>query len=149
MARGGIDKRQGQLFDKAATARDFEVYNIDGDWRRWLSEAIAASGKSREAIAAEMEQLLGSNPDYPVSKAMLDAWTAPSRTDWRFPLIYIRAFVTATGADWLLDRVARWCGRLMITGEQAAHAELGMVMAEQQALKERERALRAQLKARA
>ena len=49
--------------------------------RHVLSDAITASGKNRYEIAAEMSRLTGIE----VTKAQLDAWTAESRTVWRFP----------------------------------------------------------------
>lgn len=89
-----------------------------------MARAIRESGKSREQIAAEMEDLLGSDPDYPISKALLDAWTAPSRTDYRFTLIYLPEFITATGADWLFDLLAQRCGRIAVTEVEAQLLEV-------------------------
>lgn len=122
------DPRQGALFAAIpATTPSKGSLNFDRELRAAMGDATAASGKSRKAIAEEMEELLGSDPDYPVSRALLDAWTAPSRTDWRFPLIYLPAFIQATGADWLLDRLAQRCGRVVISGEEARDIEIGQI----------------------
>lgn len=114
----------------------------DGEWRAALTKAIGDCGKGRAQIAAEMEELVGSDPDYPISRALLDAWTAPSRTGHRFPVIYLPALIHATGAVWLLDLIARKCGRTVVTGEQAIAAELGMLEAEEAHIRERRRQLR-------
>lgn len=103
---------------------------FDAEFRAALAKAIADSGKPREAIAIEMERLLGSDPDYPVSRALLDAWTAPSRTTHRFPAIYLPAFVRATGAAWLFDVIVGKSGRRAITPVESAHAELGRALAD-------------------
>lgn len=147
MGRGpSTDPRQGALFDAGdAAAPQSGSLNFDTELRAALTAAIAGSGKDRAEVAADMEQLLGSDPDYPVSKALLDAWTAPSRTGHRFPAAYLVAFITATGAHWLLDRIARKCGRLVVSGEHAAAAELGMITAEEQRLKQRKKELQQQV----
>ena len=125
-ARGTGDKRQGVLFDAGdARAPQPGSLNLDLELRAALTEAIAGSDKTRERVAEEIEVLLGNDPDYPVSKALLDAWTAPSRTGHRFPAAYLVAFIHVTGAHWLLDRLATRCGRVVLTGEAARHAEIG------------------------
>lgn len=145
MTRRPGDSRQHNLF--AATPAAAGSLNFDMELRAALSEAIAESQKTREEIAAEMERLLGSDPNYPVSRATLDAWTAPSRTDWRFPLLYLPAFVAATGAHDLLDTIARKCGRMVVTRADAAVAEIGQVDAAMERLKRRRRLLLKQVPA--
>jgi hypothetical protein len=120
--------------------------NWDGELRAALSEAIRQSDKSRAEIAVAMEDALGADPNYPVSVSTLDAWTAPSRTDWRFPLLYLPAFIEATGATWLLARLAGKSGHQVVTGEAAIGAELGAVLAQQDELRAKERALRKRLR---
>lgn len=120
--------------------------NWDAELRAALSEAISLSGLSRAEVAAAMEQALGHDPHYPISVSTLDAWTAPSRTDWRFPLLYLPAFIEATGATWLLARVAAKSGHQVVTGEAAIGAELGAVLAQQDELRSRERDLRKRLR---
>ncbi|MBI3452365.1 MAG: hypothetical protein HY057_05940 [Rhodospirillales bacterium] len=141
--RGARDPRQRAMFD-ADDARHVErgAFDFDLELRGALSDAIAGSGKRRDQIAAEMERLLGGDPDYPVSRALIDAWTAPSRTGHRFPALYLPVFIEVTGAGWLLDRLARKCGRIVIAGEQARHVERGEVEAEIERLQARRRQLR-------
>jgi len=120
------DPRQGALFSPNAAREPAKgSLNFDRELRAAMAEAVKQSGKPREVIAEEMEELLGSDPDYPISKALLDAWTAPSRSDWRFPVIYLPAFISVTGADWLLDRLAERCGRIAIGDEEARDMEIG------------------------
>lgn len=103
------DPRQANLFG-AGDAPPAGSLQFDAEWRAALTEAIDKCGFGRGNIADRMETLLGGDPEYPISKAMLDAWTAPSKPGWRFPLIYLPAFVEATGAHWLIDRLAAKCG---------------------------------------
>lgn len=123
----GADTRQSEL---ALDAPAPGSLLFDAEFRAALAKAIADSGKPRETIAIEMEQLLGSDPDYPISRALLDAWTAPSRTTHRFPAIYLPAFVRATGAGWIFDVIVGKSGRRAITPVESAHAELGRALAE-------------------
>lgn len=149
-ARNAEDARQGWLFgaQAAQNAPPRRVEHFDTQWRQLMNAAITESGKSRADIVAEMEQLLGEDPEYPVSKAMLDAWTGASRTGWRFPVIYLPAFMTVTGAYWLLDGLAKRCGRTVVTNEQVLAAELGQAIAEEERIKQRRRELQRRLKAR-
>jgi len=60
--------------------------------RRTLFEAIRACGLSRGQIAGTMSEYLQRH----ISIDMLNAWTAESRDDYRFPLEYLPAFCHAT-----------------------------------------------------
>lgn len=145
-----VDGRQaGFLFDAGDSQTvDAGSLNFDIELRAALSQAIAGVNKSREQVAVEMERLLGADPDFPVSKALIDAWTAPTRTGHRFPAAYLIAFIHVTQAHWLLDRIARKCGRVVLTGEAALHAELGKVRADRKRLADEEKALERKLGAR-
>lgn len=148
MARSS-DPRQAILaLDDEKSAAPRGSLNWDAELRAALSEAIKGCGHSRAEIAADMEEALGSDPNYPISVSTLDAWTAPSRTDWRFPLIYLPAFIQATGATWLVARIADKCGHKVISGSEATHAELGSIVAQQEELKNREREIRRRLRRR-
>lgn len=147
MTRKRVDPRQILLgLDEGKIAAAPGSLNWETELRAALAEAIAGSGKRRAEIAAEMETALGSDPHYPVSVSTLDAWTAPSRTDWRFPLHYLPAFVRATGAAWLLARVAAKCGHKVVAGRDALAAELGALIAQEEDLRARKTALRRQMR---
>ena len=66
--------------------------------RQVLTESMRLSNKSRAQIADEMTYLCGR----PITERMLNAFTAESREDHRFPSELERAFCKATGADRLL-----------------------------------------------
>lgn len=118
-----VDPRQASLFDASSTTPAGTGRDLDLEWRAWLNEAIKQCPRSRAEIAAEIKRLIGDDPDYPISVALLNAWTAASKTDYRFPLIYLPAFIRATGADWLLERLASKLGRAVVTPDDAQLAE--------------------------
>lgn len=123
---GGVgDERQPTLFDATYTTAASGSLNFDVEWRAALNKAIEECGFGRGNIAIEMERLLGNDPDYPVSVSLLNAWTAPSKTDYRFPLLYLPAFIRATGATWLLEVLAGKCGRVTLTSEEEQLVEIG------------------------
>lgn len=86
-----------------------------------VGEMLKASDLDRYEIAARMSRLSGDD----VSKAMLDAWASPARTDHNLPF-YRAALLEEVCAshlltDWL---VARRGGRVAY-GRDALLAELG------------------------
>lgn len=123
--RAVADTTQPSLFESAPATLPCGSLQFDAEWRAVMNEAISSSGKTRESIAAEMEALLGNDPEFPVSKAIVDAWTASSKTAWRFPAIYLPAFIHATGADWLIDRLAAKCGRITLSHDEQRQLEIG------------------------
>ncbi|MGD9539052.1 MAG: hypothetical protein AB7P52_17605 [Alphaproteobacteria bacterium] len=118
MSRRGArkDPRQGSLFEPETSGATGSL-QFDAALRATLSDSVSASGKSREAIAAEMERLLGSDPDYTVSRATLDAWTAPSRQQWRMPALYLPAWTREAGPA-VLELIARRSGFLLVPMHQ-------------------------------
>lgn len=145
-----VDPRQFSLegyFEIPAAPRDLPgTLNIEHELRAWLNQAIKDSRLGRDQIGAKMTELLGGDDeDFHVSKAMLDAWTGQSRTSWRFPLSYLPAFIAATGAYWLLDRIAQKCGCRTLVGEEALFAEYGRLDALEEDLKRRKAELKKKL----
>lgn len=102
-----------------------------------LSDAITKSGLSRYQIAARMSELTGQE----ITKAQLDAWTAESKTPWRFPFEYSAAFEVACSTTCLQDLLGRKRGSRILVGEEALYAELGLVKKQREELAMRERAL--------
>lgn len=89
--------------------------------REALICAIKRSGKTRVAIAEEMQYLLGR----PVTEKMLNAFTAESRDDRRWPAEFDRAFCQATGDySLLIDRVQA-TGLRVISSEEEKLLDLG------------------------
>lgn len=89
--------------------------------RRLLSEAIKASPLSSHMIAARMAELTG----HPISEHQVHAWTAPSRSDWRFPLEYLPAFEAAAETTRITAWLAGVRGGRLLVGREALNAELG------------------------
>jgi hypothetical protein len=96
-------------FDDASAIRGILVRSID------------ESGKGRAAIADEMSRLLARR----VSEKMLNAFTAESRDDRRWPLEFTRAFCAATGSDELLRHLVELTGCYVITAEEKLMFDLG------------------------
>jgi hypothetical protein len=59
-----------------------------------LRRSMKESDRSRVEIAADMSAITG----FPITKFMIDAWTAKAKGKWRFPLEYAPAFELATGS---------------------------------------------------
>ena len=89
--------------------------------RRVLIESIRTSNKSRAIIADEMSHLTATR----ITERMLNAWTAESREDHRWPGELDRAFCMATGSDELLKFRARLAGYQVISREEVEFLELG------------------------
>lgn len=106
--------------------------------RHILSDSITASGKNRYEIAAEMSRLLGTE----ITKAMLDAWTAESRSPWRFPFEYAAAFEVATNCYSLVGLLTRKRGCKAYWGREAVMLELGRLEKDEQDLKRRKSRLK-------
>lgn len=94
--------------------------NMSAAVREALAAAIAASGKSRWQIAAEMSELI----DTEISKTMLDAWTASSKDGYRFPLEYAAAFCRVTACNKPLEVICRPVGMYALDGPDALRSQL-------------------------
>jgi hypothetical protein len=86
-----------------------------------LVEAIRKSGKSRPQIADEMARLVGRD----ITERSLNAWTAESKEDHRWPAELTRAFCSATGDDRLLRVLAEAAGLRVINDIESHLLELG------------------------
>jgi|GEM_PF-1534570 hypothetical protein len=67
----------------------------DSELRELLAALIKRCSKSRAQIAEQMSVHAGQ----PISKRMLDDWTAESKKAARFPAAFIEAFCEAVGND--------------------------------------------------
>jgi len=93
--------------------------NMGSAIREALYEAIKGCPMKRYEIAAKMSELT----DADISKAMLDAWTAESKEDHRFPLEYIAAFCQVTGCTKPLELVCRPVGVFALGGPEVLRSE--------------------------
>lgn len=102
--------------------REQTPINIDrfrANLKRAMARALRESPYERSIVAARMAQILGLPS---ISKATIDAYTAESKTvDISVPRF--KAFVRATGANWLWDEVVKDDGLLLLEGEEAMLAE--------------------------
>ncbi len=135
----------GQLgFDFAAPAPRKGVAELAGLERRinaLVGTALACAavaGKSREVIAAEMSVVL----DEPISRAMLDAYSSPARTDHKVPACRLFALLVVTDRQDLLDPIMREIGAALLVGEEVKTARLGHLQQMKQRIEAEMRALK-------
>jgi len=127
MARRSDDPRQMALDGFAELPRQAAPtpgsLDFDAELRMALNRALKEAEGDRFQISAEMSRLTGGE----VTKFQIDSWTGMSRKAWRFPLEMLPAFVSATGAYWLLDQIAGKCGCKVLAGEDVFYAEMAKV----------------------
>jgi hypothetical protein len=111
--------------------------DYDTELRAVISQAIKESPHSRAIIAARMSELTGVE----ITLHMLNAWTAESREQHRFPFAFAAAFEIAAETSSLQLLLARKRGSLVLMGAEALDAELGLVRRQLTGLKAKERAL--------
>lgn len=80
-----------------------------------------AAGRPREVIAAEMSVILGED----VSRAMLDAYASPARTEHKVPFSRLMALIVVTGRQDMLDPLMREGGMGLLVGDEVHTARLG------------------------
>ncbi|MFZ5749070.1 MAG: hypothetical protein ACOY45_15605 [Pseudomonadota bacterium] len=83
----------------------------------------AAQGRPREVVAAAMSVLL----DEEITKAMLDAYASPARTEHKVPMSRFLALVAVTDRHDLLDERLREIGAALLVGEEVHTARLGHI----------------------
>jgi hypothetical protein len=103
--------------------------------RQGISEAIRRSGMKRWEIAGRMSELAGAE----ITESMLNAWSAESREDRRFPAEYLAVFCYVTGDRELLRQMAQRIHCWLLESEEAVMAELGRINWQRQQLSARER----------
>ncbi|MGQ3101048.1 MAG: hypothetical protein ACT6Q5_13455 [Sphingopyxis solisilvae] len=94
---------------------------LDARTARTVGEALNSDPRRREVIAAEMSILLEDE----VSKAMLDAYSAPGKGDHNISFARMLALIAVTGRFDLLDRELREIGAAVLVGEEIHTARLG------------------------
>ena len=110
-------------------------FDMSSAVRQGISEAIRRSGMKRWEIAGRMSELLGVE----VTESMLNAWSAESREDRRFPAEYLAAICYVTGDLVILREIARKVHCWLLESEEAVMAELGRINWQRQQLAARER----------
>lgn len=112
--------RQRGLFEAGEHATPGSI-NDGAMVRAMLAAAIKKSDKSREQIAEIMSRLTGTE----VTVRRLNAFTANSREDFRFPLELARAFCMAVGDFTLLKNIVEMAGFRFVTKTEFDVLQLG------------------------
>src|SRR3990172_4317769 len=98
--RNKIDSNQLSLFDlirdyseqKISSTKPAGSFDVDRRLRAAISHALKQCPLSIYEVAAKMSVLNGTE----ITGTMLYSWTAESKTQHRFPAIYLPAFCEAT-----------------------------------------------------
>jgi hypothetical protein len=130
---------QGSLFDLLTRAQAAAVG--DGrpagsmDVRNRLRGALVGALKrcplSRWEVAGRMSELIGME----ISKFQIDAWTAESKDNHRFPAEYLPAFCEATGDSGPLQILGETAGLFVLPGPEALRAEIQRLTEEERRIK--------------
>lgn len=115
--------------------------DLDVPLREALSDALRHCDEDRYQVAATMSRLTGRE----ISKFMLDAYTAESRSDHNFPFRYAAAFEVATGSFCLTNLLAKVRGCKVLVGEDVLLAELGRMERLEAELRKQKNALKKRL----
>lgn len=129
--------KQLDLFGEQRDTPPAGSFDIGSRVRAAIKAAIKASPLSRHHIAATMSESL----DRDITKAQLDAWTAPAHESHRFPLEYAAAFCYATGDTGLADLLADVCGGRFVPGPELIELELAHIATAERRLKDKRRRL--------
>lgn len=88
-----------------------------------VAEMLKATGIDRYEVAARMSRLSGDD----VSKAMLDAWSSPARTDHNLPFYRVALLEEVCASHLLTNWLVSLRGGRVAYGRDALLAELGRV----------------------
>ena len=113
-------------------------FNIDKQLREALSEGLKQCSFSRYEAAAKMSELVGDE----ITKTMLDAWTAESKEQHRFPAEYLPAFCQVTGCMEPLRIMASLVKCHLVESEEAFLVELARIDQARRDLARREKTIR-------
>jgi len=129
----------GFAFDppEAATA-PAALAGLERQICRAAGTILNSDPRPREVLAALMSVLL----DEEISRAMLDAYASPARTDHRVIMSRFLALVAVTARHDLLDLVLRPIGAGLLVGEEVRTARLGHLDRQMELLKAEARELR-------
>lgn len=131
-------------FDFAVPAPNKGVAGLAGLEKRinaMIGTALACAacaGESREVIAAKMSDVL----DEPISRAMLDAYSSPARTDHKVPMARALALLLVTDRQDLLGPILGEIGVAPLIGDEVRTARLGHLQQLKQRIEAEMKALR-------
>lgn len=119
------------VFPSRSAVDRIDIDRFRSRLKREMSRAIRECNYDRATIAALMARYLGLSS---ISRASLDAYTAESKVNHDISLIRFKAFVRATGANWLWDTIVSEDGMTVLEGDEARLAEIARLQQEQRAL---------------
>lgn len=115
-----VSRKQAEVTDHPETSGKA---SIDAATRHIISNSLKHTKLSRYEVAARMSEILGCE----ITKAQIDAWSAESKENHRFPYVYTQAFCLATGDKALTRHMCELCGGFFIEGVEALELELGKI----------------------
>lgn len=118
-----------------------DVTGFRSKLKRAMSRALKECPHERAVVAMRMAVALGQDT---FSLATLNAYTAESNDTHDISVVRLKAFVRATGANWLWDLVVADDGLTMLVGDEARLAEIARVQQERADIDARLRALKSQ-----
>lgn len=127
------------VFETREAAPDIDIERFRLRIKSAMAAAIREGELDRHAVALDMARALDA-PRF--SKAMLDAYTSPSK-DHDISLVRFKAFVRATGSHSLWDIAVSDDGLIVLRGDEARLAEIARLQQEQRAIGQQLRLLRA------
>jgi hypothetical protein len=130
-----VSRKQAEASPSVSTAGKS---SIDAAIRAIITASLKRAAGSRYEMAARMSEILGVE----ITKAMLDSWSAESKENHRFPLVYVAAFCQATGDYSLVRYAAELCGGYYIEDEDALRLALGRIEEEKDRLAKEESIIR-------
>lgn len=98
-----------------------ELAGLERQINELVGTILNSDPRRREVIAAEMSVLL----DDEISRAMLDAYASPARTEHKVPFSRFLALLVVTNRQDLLDPVMRKIGVGVLIGREVDTARLG------------------------
>jgi hypothetical protein len=141
------DPRQRSIYDLIRQSQGKKL-NVAGsmqckdELQRAIDNAIRRSPLSRHQIAGEMSHLL----DEEISKAMIDSWTAESKSDRHIPAEYLPAFCRVTGNQEPIEVLNQKADLIALQGPEALRSEIHQMREEatrvQQEIRKREQLLK-------
>ncbi|SIQ24661.1 hypothetical protein SAMN05880590_102777 [Rhizobium sp. RU35A] len=129
---GQLDFFRQPTFPSRTAAHSIDIERFRARLKRAMARAIRECPHDRETIAERMALYLGLPS---ISRGMLDAYTAESKTGHDITLVRFAAFVHATGAIWLWDEAMADQGATLLIGDEARLAEIALLQQEQERIK--------------
>ncbi len=111
------------LTEPRASTAPAALAGLDARISRSVGTILASCGRPREVIAAEMSVLL----DDEISRAMLDAYSSPARSDHRVPMSRYFALVAVTARLDLMNPLLGEIGGSILIGPEVQTARIGQL----------------------